>query len=129
MVVPVHMLAVEEEEEQRKPDEGCDRTRQWETVAALAVDHLGDGGEGTDHVSRRFFPLQDHTHTDQPLTDPTSTCSTISPVLALVTRTVVAQPEDGQRSPVFITCVCLYLYTFAPPHVCVSDLYSPVCLL
>ena len=40
VVVPVHMSAVEEEEEERKSNEGCDHTRQWETVAALAVDHL-----------------------------------------------------------------------------------------
>lgn len=102
------MEALDVEEEQEKA-EGRHRGRgaaEQEGEAALPLDHLQ--GETTRAASRAATRCRSHftqaagwraivTTGKRALTDPKATCSSISPVLALVTRTVVAQPLRQRR--------------------------------
>lgn len=97
------------------------------------------GSPEREDTQNLFFVISNNAATNPTnhgrfLTDPTSTCSTISPVLALVTRTVVAQPLKDEKDTAFavsgkgfvsrsgdggswiclyVQCVCrVYLYSW-----------------
>lgn len=101
---PADVLDVEKQQEKAEGRHRRCGAAEQELETALAVHHLQ---EQTTAFRRCTFELnvqRASRRREKVLTDPKTTCSSISPVLALVTRTVVAQPltqRKTRNSPVW----------------------------